>query len=966
MQDSGTRMASHRTRIGGTSNGFRPLLTSVLLGVLAGFAIAVANGGAQADPVPTNFTELSRGHSHYEGSLDANSTAWFKASGTSTDMWAVDATSVGALGILRWFVQVDNSTIVADGKFSSSLVGTPGLSHDEFSQVFLTGEPVFVSFQVWPMAANATDGLNYTLDFNITVVPFLNADEAVSGSVSVGDFAGTLTRSIIFGLWANASDLVAVSASVDSASLSPSGGPAISLLLVTAERPFASYSYPAQGILNFTGCTGVGCITAGKFVAPYTGRYFLQVFAATSPLDTTVSLYYTASPSTSLDGDDTFADAATLYHRTNVSGNLSLGVDAFDWFSINLSTGQRASFEMALDDPQVYGTTTPAWVAGALVLIYQLSFIRARDLVQVASETNLMPDPLISGYAQFTLDVNGGAISEAGTYYLRVSIVSGPYITGPSLDPASYATYRIAIQQPSLPPVAQPALAPEGIEDTPLTFDLGPFFADPEGDAMYYGISSLVPGAAMTVNGTLATIVPPPDFFGNLTLALMAVDTFDSAGYSSVDLVFRPVNDAPRVNFSALPIPLVWDQGNDSGNVSFAPIFYDVDGDLMTLSVSIPLQLTTQVCGAFCLRIAAVDPLFFGAGMIGLQASDPAGLSVNLSLNYTILHVNHAPALLAPGFAPVDLVAGGPGTTLEPGSFCVDYDGDAMRLEAVGLATAFLAEPTPAGGSDTGLRVSVPSVGDGGNWELQLRCVDSSGAGANFSLAARVAFPNRAPLFEGAQPIPSTLVAARENGSTVFLAFFLDPDGDVLAYAWSLDGILLGGEQGNATRVAFDFSAAGQHLLVLTARDPSGLNTSVSWTIEVADADRPPVCRIGPSEGLDGPAGSTLNLTSESFDPDGTALAYSWLRNGSRLSITGSAQLIRQPGTWLVELVVMSGGVSASCQVSVVGHLEASPPLSGSSEGTSGGLLVLLGLAAAAIAGVGMAVWALRKRKGAA
>lgn len=173
-----------------------------------------------------------------------------------------------------------------------------------------------------------------------------------------------------------------------------------------------------------------------------------------------------------------------------------------------------------------------------------------------------------------------------------------------------------------------------------------------------------------------------------------------------------------------------------------------------------------------------------------------------------------------------------------------------------------------------------------------------------------------------------------------------DPDGDTLEYEWSFITMPIGSSATliNETRDEASFYAdiPGVYLIELVVRDGSA-SASDQVQVNVAEENEPPVANAGPDQNVD--VGDTVLLNgSNSYDPDGDALTFSWTIAGapgassSFLDSPASALTEFVPdvsGTYIVQLVV-SDGISTSAVDSVLVTAVAGGGNGGGGGGTSG------------------------------
>ncbi len=148
--------------------------------------------------------------------------------------------------------------------------------------------------------------------------------------------------------------------------------------------------------------------------------------------------------------------------------------------------------------------------------------------------------------------------------------------------------------------------------------------------------------------------------------------------------------------------------------------------------------------------------------------------------------------------------------------------------------------------------------------------------------------------------------------------------GATLTYAWTLTSRPTGSAAvlSGATTVQPTFTAdlAGTYVASLVVNDGSASSTPSTVTITGSTGNAPPVAEAGPAQNVTIPATVTLD-GSGSFDPNGSALGYTWtfasrptgstatLNAPTTVNPTFSPDL---PGQYLVRLVVNDGSLDSS------------------------------------------------------
>lgn len=203
-----------------------------------------------------------------------------------------------------------------------------------------------------------------------------------------------------------------------------------------------------------------------------------------------------------------------------------------------------------------------------------------------------------------------------------------------------------------------------------------------------------------------------------------------------------------------------------------------------------------------------------------------------------------------------------------------------------------------------------------GAYTVALTVTDQAGLERSDTMSLTVRPPNMPPLAEAGpdQTVDrSQLVTLDGLGSG-------DPEGEALAYLWTLDGIEVGT---NATITVGPLSI-GTHIATLTVTDPHGASASDNLTITVVN--RAPIAQAGPDRTVN--HATIVNLDgSGSHDPDGDTLSYAWSLNGAQIG-TGVIAPVGpfDPGSHTIELTV-TDTFGASATDSLVVTVINDPPV---------------------------------------
>lgn len=192
-------------------------------------------------------------------------------------------------------------------------------------------------------------------------------------------------------------------------------------------------------------------------------------------------------------------------------------------------------------------------------------------------------------------------------------------------------------------------------------------------------------------------------------------------------------------------------------------------------------------------------------------------------------------------------------------------------------------------------------------------------------------------------------------GQTVVLdgSASTDPDGDALAFAWTIlsapPGSAVALRDATAVRPFVVIDRPGQYELALVVND--GTIDSAPDTVALTTVNSPPVANAGPD--LHVPLGGTAMLDgSASSDADGDPLRYEWTLVGvppgsaATLSDPGAVAptiVADVPGTYVIDLVVWDG-VATSAPDTVLVATENVPPRAdaGPDQSVHAGDVVLL------------------------
>lgn len=163
-----------------------------------------------------------------------------------------------------------------------------------------------------------------------------------------------------------------------------------------------------------------------------------------------------------------------------------------------------------------------------------------------------------------------------------------------------------------------------------------------------------------------------------------------------------------------------------------------------------------------------------------------------------------------------------------------------------------------------------PGFDQSGVYTLEVAVTDGE-ATTTSTVEVEVLDVNRPPVVDriGGEPVePGVRLAARENEPFTAQVDAHDPDGDTLTFALdgsAPEGLTIDPVTGLVTWLP-GFDGPREVLVTIVARDPAGLEDSVTVLIEIEDVNRPPELSL--PEPVQGRETEPLTFTIRAFDPD--------------------------------------------------------------------------------------------------
>jgi hypothetical protein len=467
-----------------------------------------------------------------------------------------------------------------------------------------------------------------------------------------------------------------------------------------------------------------------------------------------------------------------------------------------------------------------------------------------------------------------------------------------------------------------------------MNVSVPPLFDDTDGDAVTYSVwdGSLAPWLSIvnSEDRRARWLVGTPDRNSHKALSVSIVGRDGRGGVSgAVAVVVMIANSAPTAVGSGI--------GNSSsglapqsvsvGSVAIVAIpsgmFSDVDGDALTYGVSRVGGSGSGSVGSFVSvsgSSVVISPRAGAQGSYVVQLSAFDGQGGSASSVFTVDVPNAAPVLAYSIPAPPAAMAGTPWVyTLEVGVF-VDPDGDALTLTSRHLSDG---SPLPSWLQFDGRRRAWFGTATGTSRGVVTVVVSASDRfGGAVTANVTITVVNAAPVYVGRVYDQQTSQDA--SGPLSFtVPGFEDPDGDPV-----LLSAVQAGKTALPSWVQFDASSArfsvhgtrappGSYFLTVTGTDPGGINSSVTFKLDVQARA---VIPSGKSQTLQQLAqyGAPVLLSSVLVLLSGAAVAWRHRRVQST-----SARVRAWSARVLREASVTSGGLAGATEFLAMQRLHA-------------------------------------------
>ena len=412
--------------------------------------------------------------------------------------------------------------------------------------------------------------------------------------------------------------------------------------------------------------------------------------------------------------------------------------------------------------------------------------------------------------------------------------VGGSGVTGPAdaatvlaATGAAVALWRDRPAGANQPPVAMETLADRELTlGGSLDLDVSLVFAEPDGDALTFTVSSSAPDVVTVLaSGNRVTLTAVGA--GTATIRVTATDP---GGLSASQLfavtVPVPPNRPPEPVGVLAPLTLAVDGA--AGAVDVSTAFRDPDGDVLTYAArsSAPGVASVSVWGS----TATVTPVSEGASTVTVTATDAGGSNTTATQGFTVT-VNppaNRPPVAVGTLAPLRIEVDEGAVTVDVSGAFRDPDGDALTYAAVSSA------PGVATAAASGSTVTVTPMATG-TATVTVTATDTGGSNTTVTqrFTVTVSPPaNRPPVAVGT--LAPLTVGVDEASVTVEVSgAFRDPDGDRMTYAATSSSPAVATAAVSGSTVTVTPVAPGTSTVTVTATDSGGSNTAVTQTFAV-------------------------------------------------------------------------------------------------------------------------------------
>lgn len=614
------------------------------------------------------------------------------------------------------------------------------------------------------------------------------------------------------------------------------------------------------------------------------------------------------SPPTANAGPDKTITLPVSSVTLNGSGSDSDGTITFSWIKVsgpnaslsnqttaNLTASNLVAgtyvFRLTVTDDDNATATDDVKVTVQPAVVNQIPVVNAGSDVSVTLPTNSATlngsatdaDGTIVSYAWSqisgpTINLNGENSATlslsalvAGTYEFQLTATDDKGASGSD-------NVKVVVNAANVPPVA--IAGPDITINLPTNSTvISGSGTDADGTVTSYLWTQVSgPSTATLANQTTASLNVSALSAGTYTFRLTVKDNDGATATDDVKVIVNAANQTPTANAGAdktITLPTnttnFTGQGTDTDGTIAAYAWTQVSGpaaatlsnaDTKTLTVVVPVD------GVYEFRLTVTDD-------DGATDTDEVVLTVNPAT------VNQKPTANAGPNKTITL----PVNSLNLTGSGSDADGTVVSYQ-----WSKVSGPTATLTNATSPTVSLSDLLEG-TYVFRLMVTDDDGATATDDATVTVlpAVVNQAPVADAGADQTITLPL---NTITLF-GTGSDPDGTILTYAWTkVSGPTATLTNQTSNNLTLSDLLEGTYVLRLTVTDEDGANDfdDVKVVVNAAATNQAPTANAGSDKTITLPT-SSVNLSGSGSDPDGTIVAYSWVKvSGPAVSLGATNQ----------------------------------------------------------------------------
>ncbi|MDR3711586.1 MAG: PKD domain-containing protein [Puia sp.] len=541
------------------------------------------------------------------------------------------------------------------------------------------------------------------------------------------------------------------------------------------------------------------------------------------------------------------------------------------------------------------------------------------------------PDGTIASYSWSEVSgaaatISGGATAnatvsglQAGTYTFQLTVTDNLGATGS-------AQVKVIVNAPTtVPTPVANAGANQTITLPKSSTDLsGSGSTDANGTISSYAWSQTggPVQAGLLTAGNITTSVSGLTQAGVYTFQLIVTDAGGATSTDNMTVTVLPAaNQPPLANPGPAPtITLPTSSVSLNGSAS-----YDPDGTIVSYSWTQVSGATATITGA-----ATATPTINGLQTAGtyifqLTVTDNNGATGSAQVRVTVNAAPHLPPIASATSQSITLPVN---TITLDGTASYDPDGTITSYSWTKLSggVATITSPTASTTTVTGMVQ--------GQYVFQLTVTDNQGATGTAQVIVNVSAAADQPPVAIANSIS---VYLPQSSLTIDGSQSYDPDGSIVSYSWTKLSGPAGGTITDpaAAKTTITNLSKGDYVYQLVVTDNLGATGTTQIIVTLLEANQPPVANAGSSQTITLPVSTVTLNGSQSYDPDGTIVSYSWekISGPGAITITNSNTATPgvvglQAGTYVFQLTVTDNdGATSTSQVTIIVNAAAAVPV---------------------------------------